>query len=121
METICVDNGISDFGCSLITGGMYFAYFLFIVALVASVGLPLISALKAPKDLVKSGLAVVALVVVFGVAYALSDDEVTLVTASYGVTPSSSKFIGAGLIMLYIVFFTAVAGLVYSFIAKAIK
>jgi hypothetical protein len=121
MEQKCLDNGISEFGCSLISGGLYFSYVLFFVAVAALIILPTMNALKAPKELMKSGLAIGGLVILFVIGYALSGDEVTLKAAAMGTTAESSKMIGAGLIMLYFIFFAAVGGLVYSFISKAMK
>ncbi len=121
MEQKCLDEGISEFGCSLISGGLYFGYVLFFVAVAALIILPLLNALKAPKDLLKSGAAIGGLVLLFIIGYALSGDEVTLKAAAMGTTPASSKMIGAGLIMLYFIFFAAVGGLVYSFINRAMK
>lgn len=121
MEQACLDEGISEFGCSLISGGLYFGYILFFAALVSMIILPLINALKSPKDLLKSGAVLGAMVIIFLVSYSLSGDEVTLKTAAMGTTPGSSKMIGAGLIMLYVTFFVAIGGLIYSFVNKAIK
>jgi hypothetical protein len=121
MDQACIDFGISESGCSLISAGLYFGYFLFFIALIAVVVLPVINALKAPKELLKSGAALLALVVIFVLSYALSGDEVTVKTASLGTTAESSRLIGAGLIMLYFVFFISMIGLVYSFFHKAIK
>lgn len=121
MDKACADFGVSDFGCSLISGGLYFGYLLFFVAVAALIILPLMNALKAPKELMRSGAGILVLVVIFLVSYGLSGDEVTMKTAALGTTAQSSKMIGAGLIMLYIVFFMAVIGLIYSFFHKAIK
>lgn len=121
MEQMCVDNGISDLGCNLISWGLYFSYFLFAIALIAGIVLPLIKSIQSPKELLKSAAGVVVLVVVFLVAYSISGDEVTINTASYGVTPGSSKLIGGGLITLYIIFLVATAGLVYSMVNSALK
>jgi hypothetical protein len=121
MEQMCVDNGISDFGCNLISWGLYFSYVLFAIALISGIVLPLIKSLQSPKDMIKSAAGVVLLVVVFLVAYGMAGDEVTLNTASYGITPSSSKLIGGGLITLYIIFFVAVIGLIYSMVNSALK
>ncbi|MDZ4714697.1 MAG: hypothetical protein SH819_04435 [Cytophagales bacterium] len=121
METICFEKGISELGCGLITGGLYFMYFLLFVAAMAVIVLPLMNALKAPKELVKSGAAFGLLIVIFLISFAISGDEVTLKTAAIGTTQASSKMIGAGLIMLYVVFFSALIGLVYSFFHKAIR
>jgi len=121
MDQACIDFGISDTGCTLISAGLYFGYFLFFVALVALIVLPTLNALKSPKEMIKSGAGILALVIIFVVSYGLSGDEVTLKTASYGTDAASSKMIGAGLIMFYMVFLVAVVGLVYSFFHKSIK
>lgn len=121
MEEKCLDNGISEFGCSLITGGLYFGYFLFCSAVAAMIILTLMNALKAPKDLMKSGAAIGGLVLIFVVGYVWSGDEVTLKAAAQGTTAASSKMIGAGLFMLYVVFFVALGGLIYSFINKSMR
>lgn len=121
MEQKCFDNGISEFGCSLISGGLYFGYFLFFIAVAALIILPAMNALKAPKELVKSGAAIGGLIILFVISYALSGDEVTLKTAAMGTTPESSKMIGAGLIMLYFIFFVSLIGLIYSFVNRAMK
>ena len=57
--------------------GLYVGYVLFIVAVGAAAILPLISALKSPKDLMKSLMGVGALLVLFLVSYALAGSEVT--------------------------------------------
>lgn len=101
--------------------GLYFGYGLLILAVGAAVVLPAINALRSPKELAKSGMALGALVVVFLIAYGLSGSEVTAKYTAQGIDESSSKLIGAGLAMFYIVFFTAVIGIVYSEINKALK
>ena len=121
MEQKCIDNGISELGCSLISGGLYFSYVLFFVAVAALVILPSMNVLKAPKELLKSGAALGGLVILFIISYSMSGNEVTLKAAAMGTTPDSSKMIGAGLIMLYFIFFVAVGGLIYSFISKSMK
>lgn len=121
MEQACYDAGISEFGCSLISWGMYFAYFLFAIALIAGIILPLVKSIQSPKELLKSAAGVIVLVVVFLIGYGISSDEVTLTTATYGITPASSKLIGGGLITLYIVFLIAAAGLVFSMVNSALK
>lgn len=121
MDQACIDFGVSEFGCSLISGGLYFGYFLMFIAIMALVVLPLMNAVKAPKELVKSAVSIGGLVVVFLISYSLSGDELTLKTASLGTTPGSSKMIGAGLIMFYIALFVSIIGLIYSFFHKATR
>jgi len=101
--------------------GLYIAYVLTIIAIGAAVVLPLINAVKAPAGLVKSLAGVGGLVVIFIIAYAISGSEVTTKAAAAGVDASSSKLIGAGLSMFYIVMIVSVVGVVYSEINKAFK
>ncbi|MBX7125404.1 MAG: hypothetical protein K1X47_06910 [Cyclobacteriaceae bacterium] len=121
MEQICIDKGVSEFGCACITWGLYFGYFLGFAAVVAVVVLPLLNALKAPKELAKSGLGIGILVVLFLVSYSLADSSVSMKARSLGENEASVRLIGAGLIMFYIVFVVAMVGLFYSFINKALK
>ncbi|MEQ8425649.1 MAG: hypothetical protein RIA63_13120 [Cyclobacteriaceae bacterium] len=101
--------------------GLYVGYGLFLVALLAAVVLPLINALKSPKDLAKSGMGLGAMVVVFLISFGLAGSEVTAKYTAQGINESSSKLIGAGLTMFYIVFIGALVGIVFSEINKALK
>lgn len=101
--------------------GLYFAYTLLIVAVVSAVVLPLIKAVQSPGELIRSLYGVVALLVIFGIAYAISDSSVRTTWAVMGVGEGLSKMIGAGLITFYIVFVTAFIGLIVSEIRKAFK
>jgi hypothetical protein len=106
----------------LIDIGIYLAYILVVVAIGAMIVLPLINALKHPKDLGKSAMGVGTLVVLFGIAFALSGGELSPKWISLGVTtPLSSRLIGAGLTMFYFVLIIAVLGMIYSEINKAFK
>ncbi|MBL7874205.1 MAG: hypothetical protein JNL53_00980 [Cyclobacteriaceae bacterium] len=101
--------------------GLYATYIFFAVAVVAAVVLPLVSALKAPAGLVKSLASVGGLVVVFIIAYSISGSELSTRAVAAGLTESSSKMIGAGLTLFYIVFVVAALGVVFSEINKALK
>lgn len=101
--------------------GLYVGYTLFTVALLAAVILPLINALKSPKDLAKSGMGLGALIIVFLISFGIAGSEVTAKYTAQGIGESSSKLIGAGLTMFYIVFIGALIGIVYSEISKALK
>jgi len=105
----------------MLDAGLYFTYFLFFVALGAAIILPMLSISQNPKSLVKSGMGIGALVVLFIVAYAVSSGEVTLKYVALGVGESGSKLIGAGLIMFYITVITAIGGMIYSEISKSLK
>jgi hypothetical protein len=106
----------------LISGGLYLAFFLFLGAVGSAVVLPLIHIVKNPKSLARSGMGVGLLLVVFIIAYALSGAELTPKYEALGVTTEfSSKLIGAGLTMFYLIFVVAIIAMIYSEISKAFK
>lgn len=106
----------------LIDIGIYFAYILFFIAAGAMFVLPLINALRSPKELVKSGVALGGMLVLFIIAYAISGGELTPKWQSLGVTTEfSSRLIGAGLTTFYFVFAIALVGMIFSEISKALK
>jgi hypothetical protein len=105
----------------MIDFGLYVTYFLFFVAVAAAVGFPLINAGKSPGSFKKSLIGVGALVGLFVVSFAIAGSSVTEDQALKGITESTSKMIGAGLIMLYLSMIIAVVGIVYSEISKALK
>ena len=105
----------------MVDTGLFIGYGLLILTLGAAVVLPLINALKSPKDLGKSFMGLGVLVVLFLVAYGLSGSKVTAEYSAAGITESTSKIIGAGLTMFYIVFVLALVGIAVSEINKALK
>jgi hypothetical protein len=105
---------------SLISPGLIVCYICMGLAAVASIGMPMINAIKNPKDLIKALIGVVGLVVLFGLSYSLSGSEVSVKAAAYGTTAASSKMIGAGLILFYIVLLTSAVLAIYSLIKDII-
>lgn len=101
--------------------GLFITYGLLILALTAAVVIPTISAVKSPKELGKSMMGLGVLAVIFLISYVLSGSEVTAKYTALGVNESSSKFIGAGLTMFYIILFVSIIGIVASEINKALK
>jgi len=101
--------------------GLYVMYVFLIVAIGAAIIFPTLNAIKTPGIFMKMLIAVGALVVVFGISYALSSSEVTPGQAALGVTTSSAKLISAGLTMFYLTLVLAFGGLAYSEITKALK
>ena len=121
MDPKCLEFGLTESGCNAITPGLYVAYILFGIALVAAIGLPLINTLKNPSVLVKSGISLGVLAVLFAVAYGLADGKASAISTAFGETESSVHLISAGLILFYIAMFVAAAGVIYSEINKALK
>ena len=101
--------------------GFYIFYALLFIAVALTVVFPIIHMLREPSTLIRSAIGVGVVVVLFVISYALSDSEVNLKAAAVGVTPTSSRLIGAGLIMFYITLVLSVLALIYSEISKALK
>jgi hypothetical protein len=100
---------------------LYICYAFIGIAILSSILLPLLNAIKNPQGLVKSLIGVGALVVLFIVSYALSSDQLTLVASSHGVDSASTKMIGAGMIMFYIALIIAMVLAVLSLIRDLIN
>jgi hypothetical protein len=105
----------------MVDAGLFISYILLIVAVGAAIVFPLLYAIKTPGVFIKSLMGLGALVVLFGISYALSGSKVVPSQAALGVTEGSSKLIGAGLIMLYLSLIASVVGLIFSEISKAFK
>jgi hypothetical protein len=101
--------------------GLYFMYALFFIAVVAAVVLPLLQAVKSPGAFLKSLYGIIALVVIFVIAYAISSNAVKPGWAVLGISEGVSKLIGAGLIVFYVTIVVAILGLIYSEVTKAFK
>ena len=121
MDAKCAEMAVSEFGCSLISWGLYLTYIIFGVAVISTIVFPLINTIKNPSNLAKSGIGIGVLVVVFFISYVLADSELSAIGKALGETEASVKWIGAGLIMFYIALFGAIIGLIYSEISKALK
>lgn len=102
--------------------GFYIFYVLLFIAVVAALVFPLINSIKSPGELVKTGIGLAVILVLFGVSYGLSSDGPLSANAiAFGLTESIVKLISAGLIMFYVVLILAVLALIYSEISKALK
>jgi len=96
---------------------------LIIIGAILAIVMPLIKSLDNPASLVKTGIGVAALVVVFFIAYSIADAEVLPRYAAepFNLTPGLSKFVGGALITTYALFILAIVGIVITEINKAIK
>lgn len=101
--------------------GLYTLYALLFIAVAAAIIFPVINSLSNPSGLIKTGIGIGVIAVLFGISYALSGSDLTRSAIAAGLSESSVKLIGAGLIMLYMVFILAVLALIYSEISKALK
>ncbi len=97
------------------------SYILVGIALIAAIVLPLINALDDLSSLAMSAVGILILLVIFGLGYAISGDEVTAVYTKYNVDAGLSKLVGGSLIMMYLLTGVALAGIVYTEISKIVK
>jgi len=98
-----------------------FSYILLGVAIIAIVVLPLIKSFDDPKSLVEVGSGILALGVLYFIAWLIAGNEVTEVYAKHDVGPELSKVVGGTLIMVYVLVVVAIVGIVYTEITKLLK
>lgn len=101
--------------------GLYSLYVLLAVAIISAIVFPIINGIKSPKSLKGTLIGLGALLVIFGISYAVSSGDVSAKNLSLGVDETEMKLIGAGLLMFYITLVLAILGLIYSEISKALK
>lgn len=102
---------------------LYVGYLLVIVGAVAAVLLPLIHSIGDPKSLLKTGLGLLALLVIFGIGWVMSDNEVSARFAQepFNLTPMISQFSGGLLIASYILFVLAFVSIFITEISKMVR
>lgn len=102
---------------------IFIAEGLIILGAILAIVMPLIKSLGNPSSLVKTGIGVAALVVVFFIAYSMADSEVLpkYAVEPFNLTPGLSKFVGGSLLTTYALFVIAIVGIVFTEINKAIK
>lgn len=101
--------------------GLNAAKFLFIISGIIAVVYPIVNAMGDPKSLMKVGIGVGAVFVVFLISYMISGNEVTDVYKTFGVDEGSSKVVGGGIIMIYVMAILAVAGIILGEVSRLIK
>lgn len=115
----------------LINIGLYGGFALIVIATVAAIGMNLFSAISNPKVLIKAGIGVGALVIIFFISYSVAPStfdnisreafilaEIDVDAASTGET---YKMVGGAMTTTLVLFVLAVVGLMYSSIAKIIS
>jgi hypothetical protein len=96
-------------------------YILFGISAVAAIVFPIITMAKNPAGAKSALLGVVALIIVFVIAYALAGDEMLPKYKGFIEGPEASKRVGAGLIAFYILAVGAIVATVYSGVSKLFK
>jgi len=104
-----------------VDAGLYIGYILFFIAVASAILMPLAKSLQSPGELKKPLIAILAMVALFAISYALTGSDLTPEQAAKGITETTSKLVGAGLTFFYLISGIAVLGLIYSEINKAFK
>lgn len=105
----------------MVNAGLYLAYAMFFIGLIAAVVMPIINSFGDPKSLIKAGMGIGGALVIYLIGYMLSGSEVTEVYTQFGVDEGSSKSIGGGIIMVYLMAFIAIGGIIFGEISNLIK
>jgi hypothetical protein len=100
--------------------GLYIFYALLGIAVVTAVVFPIVNAIKTPGALLRSLAGIAALLVLFGIAYALSDGTLSQRNAAV-ISPTEGRLISAGLILFYITLILSALAVIYSEITKALR
>ena len=114
----------------LINIGLYGAYALIIIAAGAAIIMNVINSLSNVKSLIKSGIGIAALLVIFFIGYSMAPSELDTVTRAAferaEVDPDAAstiqtfRLVGASMTTTLILVVIAVVGLIYSSISKLI-
>lgn len=102
---------------------LYVSYALVGIGAVVSILLPLINSLDQPKTLLKTGLSIVVVLVLFFICYSISTNEVLpkFESEPFNLTPGMSQAVGGLLITTYVLTIVAMAGIVLTEINKGLK
>ena len=102
---------------------LYVSYALVGLGAVFSILLPLIKSLDDPKSLMKTGLGVVAILVLFFICYSISTNEVLpkFEGEPFNLTPQMSQMVGGLMITTYVLTIVALVGILVTELNKAIK
>ena|SRR5690606_37419601 len=99
------------------------SYFLIIIGIAAALLLPLIQSIGNPRSLLKTGVAILGLGVLFLIAYSISDSHVAdrFAADPFNLTPGVSQFVGGLLITGYFLFIGAFVGIFVTEISKMVR
>ncbi len=109
------------------TGGnvnliLYWGYFMFFLAIATLLLITGLNIMRNPKGSVKILIAIALMAVVFFISYSLSSNSFSpSQLEKMKITESTVRFVGAGLLILYVLGLGAIGVVIYTSIAKFLK
>lgn len=101
--------------------GLQAAYVLLILAIIGiAIGF-VINAISNPASVLRSGIGVVVILVVWGISYSISNNEVTKVYQDFNVDAGLSQMIGSVLTLTGTLGLLAIIGIVITEVMSAVK
>lgn len=101
---------------------LYWLYFMIILILIATVSAIVWGLTRDPKKSVKSLIFVGIAIVIAIIAYAISSNEFSpQQLEKMNATAFTSKWVGAGLYLLYLLIIVALGSFVYTFVSRITK
>ncbi len=102
---------------------LYGSYILIIVGAAVGILMPLFKSLDNPKGLLKTGVGIVGIALIFFVSYSMASSEVLpkFEAEPFNMTPMLAQVVGGVLFTTYFLAITALVGIVLTEINKAIK
>ena len=101
------------------TYGLYAAYILVGIAVLAAIVMPLVQSFSNPRALLGALIGVAAIAVLFFIGYSVAGNEVTALYIKNNVTSEvTSKVIGGALITMYILVILTLVAIVVSEVSK---
>ena len=95
--------------------GLFASYILIFLCTISAIIIPIVQSFGNPESLIKSGIGLGAVLVVFVIGYIAADGQ------SDEASETTAKLVGAGIISMYIFMVLAIVGIVYTEISKMIK
>ncbi|MHB1279404.1 MAG: hypothetical protein ACYC1Q_13530 [Bacteroidia bacterium] len=116
---IYVSDNQVDRGASF---GITVTFALSILTIGAAIVFPILYMISHPKSAIRALIGIVLMLVLFGIGYALSGNEITLVYEKVGFTSQAlSKIIGGSLMMMYMMIAAVIAVTVYAEVRSMFK
>ena len=106
---------------AVINIGLYVSYVLMGIAILSAIVLPLINSMDDTSSLIRAGIGVGIVLVLYLISWAISGNEVIDAYIKWDIGEGISKAIGGALIMMYMLFIVAIGGIIYTEISKAVK